>query len=283
MNPTGVALRAGLRRGWIELRQSFTNRQELFSQLFWPVVMLVVLYFLRDSNVRGSGFTLGTFVLPSILGMNLVIIGLVTTAQLLTVEREDGTLLRAKATPNGMLAYLVGKMVSVAGGQIASMLIVLISGSFIISNLALSSAGSWLTLAWVVVLGMLASLPVGAVLGTVFTSPRTLGAITLLLMGVVAMSGIFYPIVSLPGWLQVIAQLLTIYWIGLGMRSALLPDGAVHVEIGDSWRHLETIGVLGTWAVLGLVLAPIVLRRMARRESGSSVAARRQKAMQRVG
>jgi len=30
------------------------------------------------------------------------------------------------------------------------------------------------------------------------------------------------------------------------------------------------------------VLAPIVLRRMARRESGSSVAARREKAMQRA-
>jgi ABC-2 type transport system permease protein len=36
------------------------------------------------------------------------------------------------------------------------------------------------------------------------------------------------------------------------------------------------------WAVAGLVLAPMVLRRMARRESGSSVQARREKAMQQV-
>ena len=67
-----------------------------------------------------------------------------------------------------------------------------------------------------------------------------------------------------------------IYWLGLGMRSALLPEQAVGVEIGDSWRHLETIGVLGVWAVLGLLVAPVVLRRMARRESGSSVAERRE-------
>ena len=66
------------------------------------------------------------------------------------------------------------------------------------------------------------------------------------------------------------------------MRSALLPDNLAAVELGHSWRHLETLGVLGLWAVLGLVLAPVVLRRMARRESGSSVAARREKAMQRV-
>ena len=43
------------------------------------------------------------------------------------------------------------------------------------------------------------------------------------------------------------------------------------MEIGHSWRHLETLGVLGAWAIAGLVLAPILLRRMARRESGSSV------------
>jgi ABC-2 type transport system permease protein len=65
------------------------------------------------------------------------------------------------------------------------------------------------------------------------------------------------------------------------MRSAMLPNDMAAVEFGQSWRHLETVGVLGIWAIAGLVLAPVVLRRMARRESGSSVAARREKAMQR--
>jgi ABC-2 type transport system permease protein len=41
--------------------------------------------------------------------------------------------------------------------------------------------------------------------------------------------------------------------------------------------------MLGTWAMLGLVVAPIVLRRMARRESGSRVAEPREKALQRIG
>jgi ABC-2 type transport system permease protein len=67
------------------------------------------------------------------------------------------------------------------------------------------------------------------------------------------------------------------------MRSALLPDSAVGVELGGSWRQLETIGVLGAWAVLGLIVAPVVLRRMARRESGARVAERREKLLQRVG
>jgi ABC-2 type transport system permease protein len=99
----------------------------------------------------------------------------------------------------------------------------------------------------------------------------------------IAISGVFYPITAVPEWLQWLAQVFPIYWLGLGMRSALLPDNAATVEIGESWRHLETITALGTWAVLGLIVAPIVLRRMARRESGSTVAERRDKALQRVG
>ena len=66
-------------------------------------------------------------------------------------------------------------------------------------------------------------------------------------------------------------------------RSALLPGDMVSVELGHSWRHLETFGVLGAWAVLGVIVAPIVLRRMARRESGARVAEYRERALQRVG
>jgi len=67
------------------------------------------------------------------------------------------------------------------------------------------------------------------------------------------------------------------------VRSAFVPDSAASVEIGGSWRHLETVGVLGAWALVGLALAPMVLRRMARKESGANMEARRQRALQRIG
>ena len=40
--------------------------------------------------------------------------------------------------------------------------------------------------------------------------------------------------------------------------------------------------MLGAWAVAGLLIAPPVLRRMARRESGSAMEARRQQHLQRT-
>lgn len=282
MNPITTALRAGWSRGLIELRQSVTNPGDLLNHFFWPTLMLVTLFFLRDVSFGQSGFLLGTLVLPGILGMNAAM-AMVMMSQLITADREDGTLLRAKATPNGMLTYLVGKVVSVSGGLIIDLAIFLIPALLIVPGLTVGRLDSWLTLSWVLALGLVATLPIGAVLGSMFTSTRSQGLLTLPILGMIAISGIFYPITVLPEWVQWLAQVFPVYWLGLGMRSALLPDGAVMVEIGESWRHLETIGVLGAWAVLGLVVAPVVLRRMARRESGSTVAERRDKALQRVG
>jgi ABC-2 type transport system permease protein len=69
-----------------------------------------------------------------------------------------------------------------------------------------------------------------------------------------------------------VAQAFPVYWLGLGTRSAILPAEMVAVEIGQSWRTVEMFVVLGVWAVIGLLLAPILLRRMARRQSGSALA-----------
>ncbi|TDD45465.1 ABC transporter permease [Nonomuraea terrae] len=272
-----TALRAGWTRGLVELRQSFTNGAELFSHLLWPGLMVAVLFFVRD--VSFGGLPLAALALPGILGMNAAT-GMISMSQQLTADREDGTLLRAKATPHGMPAYLVGKVVSVSGGVLADLVIFLVPAMFLVEGLRI---GSWPTLAWVLALGLVATLPAGAVLGSLFRTARAQGLVQLPFIAVIGISGVFYPLTALPEWLQAIGQVFPIYWMGLGMRSALLPDAAVAVEVGESWRHLETAAVLGAWAVLGLLVAPIVLRRMARRESGSSVAARRERALRRIG
>jgi ABC-2 type transport system permease protein len=281
MSPVRIALRAGCSRGLIELRQSVTNGGDLFNHVFWPALMLVTLWFLRDRSFGPGGVPLGALVLPSILGMNTAM-AMVSMSQHLTADREDGTLLRAKATPHGVLGYLTGKLISVSGGLLIDLAIFLLPALLLVHGLAANRPAGWLTLLATLVLGLVATLPAGAVLGSLFTSARGQGLLTLPVLAVVAISGVFYPIIVLPGWLQATAQAFPVYWLGLGMRSALLPPQAVAVEIGHSWRHVETIAVLGAWAVAGLLIAPPVVRRTARRESGSRVAERRDRALQRV-
>ncbi|HZW40855.1 MAG TPA: ABC transporter permease [Agromyces sp.] len=285
MSITLAGARAGLTRGVIELRLAFSGA-ELIGQLFWPVATLVAVFLLRDVPVgrgaAGDRYTLDTFILPSTLGM-FVALGMLLVVQQLAADREDGSLLRAKITPNGIPAYLVGKIVQISATIVAYLAIVLLPGLLFVDGLDLGRPGSWLTFAWVIVLGLVATQTIGAVLGSLVSSSRGAGYLSLPILGLIAISGIFAPITALPAWLAWIAQVFPVYWLGLGMRSALLPDAAAAVEIGGSWRPVETAVVLGAWVVTGLVLAPVVLRRMARRESGSSVAQRRERAMQRVG
>jgi ABC-2 type transport system permease protein len=281
MTPGTVAVVAGLQRARIEFRQSVTNVAEFMGWLWMPVIALVVMYALRGNTVPGTDFSLGTQAIPGILGVNVVFTGLLGLAMTLTMDREDGTLLRAKATPNGMLGYLVGKVLSRAALTIVILAVILVPAAFLFDGLELGEVSSWLTLSWVLALGLIATLPLGAVLGSMFDSAQSLGYVTLLMMGLLVISGVFYPITALPEWLQWAGQAFPVYWLGLGLRSALLPDVLAAAEIGESWRHLETAGALGAWAVLGFLVAPAVLRRMARRESGSAVSARREKAVQR--
>ncbi|MET0424644.1 MAG: ABC transporter permease [Actinoplanes sp.] len=277
-----ATLRSGVARGGIELRQTFTNLTDLWGYLFPAVLLLGTIFFMRGASVPGTDFSLGAQTLPGALGMGLAFSGLVLVAQLLVVEREDGTLLRAKTTPGGMSAYLIGKVVLVGGMALIGFLLPLIPGLFMVDGLDLSLSG-WLLLVWLIPLGFLATMPLGAVLGSLFESPRSMGLVMLPVVGLIAISGVFYPITALPGWLQGIGQVFPIYWLGLGVRSAFLPDAMAVAELGGSWRPLETLGVLVFWGVLGLTLAPAILRRMARRESGSAVAARRERMMATVG
>ena len=279
-----AAVRAGLNHGWIELSHCFTMIEDAFEILPIPLMSIAILLLVdaKHVHVPGTHFLIGSTLLAGMLILNVSANGMAGMAMTLTAAREDGTLLRAKATPNGMLGLLIGKIVVISGTIILTVVGLLIVGLAPFGGLALGSATSWLTLAWVLALGLLAMLSVGAVLGSLFRSVRSATVTITGIFGLIGISGIFTPITQLPAWLQWVGQALPLYWLGLGVRSALLPGNLAAVEIGHSWRHLATAGVLGAWAIAGLVLAQVLLRRVVRREAGSSVAARRERALTRV-
>ncbi|HZE38527.1 MAG TPA: ABC transporter permease [Stackebrandtia sp.] len=282
MNQRTTPYTAGLKRGWLDFKHTMSSPSDLFGFIFPTGIAIVVILFLRNVDIPGSPVSLGSMSLPSMMGMNVMFGGMMGVIGKIVSEREDGTLLRNKAIPGGMTGYLIGSIVSTAAFVMFGVVVLLTMGLLFFPGVSFSGPGQWLTLLLVVVVGLFATMPIGAALGSLFTNPRMLGFVMMPIMALTAISGIFYPITALPPWLQWIGQAFPMYWMGLGMRSALLPASAVHVEIGASWRPLETFGVLALWAILGLVLAPALLRRMARRESGSAVAERQERAMQNV-
>ncbi|MFJ2754408.1 ABC transporter permease [Nocardioides sp. NPDC087217] len=276
----GVAVRAGLHRGWLETKYSLTDVGDIFWMLLFPVSFTVTLLFMRGNTVPGTDLALGAMVLPSLIGMSIAFGGLAGPAMQIATDREDGTLLRAKATPDGMLGYLIGKIWFFGLTTLASLVLLAIPALTVIGDLRIDGRTA-LLLPVIFVVGMVATVPIGSALGSIFKSSAQSMLIMLASMLLIAISGIFYPITAMPTWLQWVGQIFPFYWLGLGTRSAMMPAGAEAAEIGDSWRTVEMFGVLGVWAVVGLVLAPIVLRRMARRQTGSAIAAARDKVMSR--
>lgn len=275
------AIRTGLSRGWTEFMLSIKSPQDQGFYLFTATAVLLYLFFNRNNEMEGTTLLYPTVALPSILGALLTFGLIIGPAYALAMEREDGTLLRAKAVPHGVTGYVSGQVLTHSLGLIPSFAVILIPGAFLFDRLMYRGLAGWITFAWVVVLGMLATMPIGIIIGSLVPGVQKVGTWGMLpIMVLAGISGIFFPIQGLWEWVQTVAQIFPMYWIGLGMRSAFLPDAAAALEIGGSWRTLETVVVLCAWVIAGLLVAPVVLRRMARRQSGSQVEAAREQAMQ---
>lgn len=281
MNPRTHAIRTGLRRGWSEFMLSLKSPQDLWFYLFTTLLALGYLWFNRNNEVEGTGLMYPAVTLPSILGA-LIVFGLIIgPAYSLAMEREDGTLLRSKAVPHGVLGYVSGQVVFQSVQVVPSIIVLLVPSMLLFEGVAPSGAGGWWTILWVTVLGVLAVLPIGLIIGSLVPNVQKVGTWAMLpVMVLFGISGIFFPLQMMWGWVQSVAQVFPMYWLGLGMRSAFLPEAAAAIEIGGSWRTTETVLVLAAWAAVGFAVVPRVLRRMAERQSGSEVQAARDQALQ---
>ncbi|MDH6121976.1 ABC transporter permease [Kitasatospora sp. GAS204B] len=272
MNPLAL----GLRRGAIELRQILRSRKDLYTYLSTPLVFLGVSYW--RSGTHGSGGGLTQLSLAGGIASTIFMFGLMTVPQFLFGDREDGTLLRLRGVPGAMTAYLVGKTLFVLATMAASIVLLLFGGALLLHAQLPQSPGQWLTLVWVLVLGIAAVVPMGAVVGSVLPPAREALALYMMpMVGLMFISGAFAPLRNLPAGVRDLASVFPLRWIAQGVRSALLPDGAKALEVSDSWQHLGTASMLAGWMLAGFLLAPRLLRRMARRESGSSLSEREQK------
>jgi ABC-2 type transport system permease protein len=281
VNADRHAVGQGLRRGWTEFLQSIRSPQDQGFYLFTGLLTLAVLWINRDNEVGSTGLMYPTYALPSVLGALLTFGVVIGPAYALAMEREDGTLLRHKAVPHGMQGYVTGQLTFQSLSLAPSLLVVLVPSLLLFDDVMQGGAGGWLAVAGLIVLALLATLRWGMVLGSVVPGVQKVGTWGMLpVLVLVAISGVFTPVQAMWGWVQGVAQVFPVYWIALGMRSAFLPAEAAVAELGDSWRTGTMLVVLSAWAVAGLLVAPRVLRRMARRQSGSAVEAARESALQ---
>ena len=135
MNRNLHAMRVGLHRGRTEMILSLKSAQDQSFYLIMALASLGYLYVRRNTVVEGTDLSFPTLAMPSLLG-SLIVFGLVMgPAGQLAMDREDGTLLRAKAAPGGMLGYVTSQIVLHSGSLLPTLLVILVPGSLLFDGL----------------------------------------------------------------------------------------------------------------------------------------------------
>jgi ABC-2 type transport system permease protein len=276
----GAVLSAALSQARTTLVRKYTSASGL-GALVISAVFLAVLWFLRDVEFADGAVAAGGWLFAGFLAFGVVAAAIMGVGGELQTEREDGTLLRAKAVPHGMTGHLLAKLVVTPVDALVPIVPVVVGAALLLPGTMPTDPLRWVLLLVAFLLTVAAMLPWGAVLGAVFRSMITFAWVIMGIYVLAAVSGLFFPATVMPTWLQWVSQATPLYWIGRAFRGVLLPESAAVAEIGGEWRMGLTLAVLLAWAVVGLLVAPVLLRRMARRQSGSAVAAARERVLNR--
>ncbi|UZN03522.1 ABC transporter permease [Cellulomonas sp. S1-8] len=273
--PRAWAVRTGVRRGVVEFRHMLRNPEDIGWNVVIGIGILVYLVTQRDTAIPGSGgLTLPDVALPGILA-SLILFGMVMgPAFALSTEIEDGTVLRMRTIPRGTTTYTVGMVVSQVLGALPMLVLLLAPWPFLLGDPMHRGAGGWVAVVGWLLLGTLATLPIGIVGGALAGRPtRVLLFVMAPVVALAFLSGVFGP-QTIPPWAAGPVQAFPLYWLAHGLRSTTLPAGAEGLEIGDAWYPGIAALVLLAWAVVGLLAAPAVLRRTHARATASALAAR---------
>jgi ABC-2 type transport system permease protein len=273
------AFSIGMRRGWHEFVIGLRSSQDQTFYVFMGLGALVLLWFGRDEGIEGTNLTVPQVALPGLLAGIVMFTIVIGPAYALALEREDGTLLRCRVAPYGLHGYLTG-VGTLTVVSLLPLLVIVLGGSALLFDGAVpSEPWRWAVIVPVLLLGVLATLPLGFTIGSVVARIQQVTTWGMLpIIGLAWISGIFGDMERLWTWVQVLAQVFPLYWLGHLMRFAFLPEAAVVGELYGTWRVAWGIAVLVAWTVIGSALATPVVRRMARRQSGAAVAEARDQA-----
>jgi len=171
--------------------------------------------------IQTNDFNYLSYLIPSILGMSLMQGG-VFAAVPLVADREKLILKRLGATP-------LRRWQLVGSNVIVRLLIALVQTVIIVgvgtALFGLETTGRWLGVGFLVVLGSLTFISLGYVIASFAPSEESANGITQVVqLPMLFLSGIFFPIATMGDFLQTIARLLPLTYLGDALRQVMV-DG----------------------------------------------------------
>src|SRR5690606_14755548 len=104
------AIRVGLARGWLEVKQFFRERDSVAFTFTLPVVILALFGAIFGNEPIGQGYTYAQAMVPAILVMGIASTTLVNVGIWIAQDRDNGILRRLVLTPMPRISYFIGKV-----------------------------------------------------------------------------------------------------------------------------------------------------------------------------
>jgi ABC-2 type transport system permease protein len=227
------------------------NRRARVFTFVFPVALLVIFASVWGDQTVGSGADRGTLVsyyVPGLTGLAIITACFASVAIGVAAQREAGILKRRRATPVPPWVLVAGRSLSTV--VVALALTVLLAAIGRIAYGVEINAQAIPGLLITAIVGSVAFCCLGYALSTVLTTPDS-GApiINLALLPLFLISGIYYPNVDFPAWLQDLARAFPVEPLTNGLHQAF-GSGASGIGLSAS-----NLGILAAWGIAGLLIA----------------------------
>lgn len=237
-----------------ELRSLMRNRRARFFGFVFPVVLLVALSAAFGSahvTEDGQRITMSRFYLPGILAMTVTTSCFAALVGSVVSRRQLGVLKRRRAAPVPAWVVVVSSSLATATLALGSAALMLAIGR-IGYGVGLSAATLAATAVYLV-LATLAFCAVAYAVASIIPSPdSTEPIVRFVTFPLFMISGIWFPVSSLPGGIEAVANAFPV---------APLAGGLHHAFAGGTLTSALSARDLGVIAAWGIVAAVVATRR----------------------
>jgi ABC-type multidrug transport system permease subunit len=196
---------------------------------------------LSKSQIEGDAIRYVDWVLPGILGMNMMFSSLFGVGYVVVRYRKNGFLKRLRATPLRSIEFVIAQVIS------RLMLIVLITSVlFVGTKLLLDTRmdGSYLTLLSVLVVGAVSLISMGLMISARVTSEELAGGfLNMVTWPMMLLSGVWFSLESAAEWVRQLSNIFPLTHV-LEAARAVMIDGAGYAEIAPQMTTLLLMSAL---------------------------------------
>ncbi len=172
------------------------------------------------------------FFVPGIIAMSLMNSGVIGLSTAFVTYREKGILRRIKVTPFSLPKFITARMVTMLIVAVAQSLVLIGAGKLIYG---LTFRGNPFLILVTIIIGSIAFLSIGFAISSFARNAETAASYAnLITFPMLFLAGTFFPIDSLPAWLQGLTRILPLRYLIDALREPIMRGNG----ISDTWPDL---------------------------------------------